>query len=172
MYVGDHTGDVRGAHTADAYSVAVATGPCDAAELRAARADVTWAFITFYCALVFGRSLYLGEPLTIPLHRLESGALLLFTFFMISDPKTTPDSRAGRILFAVLVAFGAAFVQFKLFRTNGLLWSLALFSLAVPLLDYLLPGTRYRWQEAERFPQPLLIQINQQKKGPYEPAHV
>jgi len=43
---------------------------------------------------VIGRSLYVGEPLTIPFHRLESGALLLFTFFMISDPKTTPDSRA------------------------------------------------------------------------------
>src|SRR5262245_13077807 len=71
---------------------------------RAARSDVTYAFIACYAALIFGRSLYLGEPLTIPLHRLESGALLLFTFFMISDPKTTPDSRAGRVLFAALVA--------------------------------------------------------------------
>ena len=26
---------------------------------------------------------------------------------MISDPKTTPDSRAGRVLFAAVVAFGA-----------------------------------------------------------------
>ena len=67
---------------------------------RASRSDVTYAFIAFYCALMFGRSIYLGEPMAIPLHRLESGALLLFTFFMISDPKTTPDSRAGRVLFA------------------------------------------------------------------------
>ena len=96
---------------------------------RAARSDVTYAFIVFYGALLFGRSLYLGEPLAIPLHRLESGALLLFTFFMISDPKTTPDSRAGRVLFAALVAFGAWYVQFRLFRTNGLLWSLAACSL-------------------------------------------
>ena len=66
---------------------------------RASRSDVTYAFIAFYCALIFGRSLYLGEPMTIPLHRLQSGALLLFTFFMISDPKTTPDSksRAGAV---------------------------------------------------------------------------
>jgi Na+-transporting NADH:ubiquinone oxidoreductase subunit NqrB len=112
---------------------------------RAARADVTYAFIAFYAALVFGRSVYLGEPLTIPLHRLESGALLLFTFFMISDPKTTPDSRAGRLLFAALVAFGAWYVQFRLFRTNGLLWSLAVWSIAVPVIDRLLPGRRYSW---------------------------
>jgi Na+-transporting NADH:ubiquinone oxidoreductase subunit NqrB len=112
---------------------------------RAARADVTYAFITFYCALMFGRSIYLGEPLVIPFHRLESGALLLFTFFMISDPKTTPDTRAGRVLFAALVAFGAWYVQFRLFRTNGLLWSLAACSMAVPLIDRLMPGHRYAW---------------------------
>lgn len=40
VYVGDHTGDVRGARAAGALSVAVATGPCDAAELRAAGAGV------------------------------------------------------------------------------------------------------------------------------------
>jgi len=112
---------------------------------RAARSDVTYAFIAFYMALVFGRSIWLGEPLTIPLHRLENGALLLFTFFMISDPRTTPSSRAGRILFAMLVACGAWYVQFRLFRTNGLLWSLAIVSITVPLIDWLLPGTRYEW---------------------------
>ncbi|MEU6026694.1 HAD family hydrolase [Streptomyces tauricus] len=40
VYVGDHTGDVRGARTAGALSVAVVTGPCDEDELRAAGADV------------------------------------------------------------------------------------------------------------------------------------
>ena len=115
---------------------------------RAARSDVTYAFIAFYMALVFGRSLWLGEPMAIPLHRLQSGALLLFTFFMISDPRTTPNSRAGRILFALLVAYGAWYVQFRLFRTNGLLWSLALFSTVVPLIDRLLPGTQYAWSRA------------------------
>ncbi len=112
---------------------------------RASRSDVTYAFIASYCALMFGRSFYLGEPMAIPLHRLESGGLLLFSFFMISDPKTTPDSRAGRVLFAALVAFTAWYVQFRLFRTNGLLWSLAAWSLAVPLIDRLLPGDRYSW---------------------------
>ena len=114
---------------------------------RAARSDVTYAFIAFYMALVFGRSIWVGEPLAIPLHRLESGALLLFTFFMISDPRTTPNSRAGRIVFAWLVAYGAWYVQFRLFRTNGLLWSLALFSMTVPLIDWLLPGGRYEWRQ-------------------------
>jgi Na+-transporting NADH:ubiquinone oxidoreductase subunit NqrB len=113
--------------------------------MRAGRSDVTLAFLGVYLALVIGRSLWLGEPMAIPLHRLQSGAMLLFAFFMISDPRTTPDSRAGRILFATLVAYGAWYVQFRLFRTNGLLWSLALLALTVPLIDWLLPGARYRW---------------------------
>ena len=113
--------------------------------MRAARSDVTLTFLAGWLALIFGRSLWLGEPVAIPVHRLQNGALLLFAFFMISDPRTTPDSRAGRIVFALLVAVGAWIVQFKLFRTNGLLWSLAICAFCVPLLDWLLPGTRYRW---------------------------
>jgi Na+-transporting NADH:ubiquinone oxidoreductase subunit NqrB len=113
---------------------------------RAARTDVTVAFLAFYVALVLGRSIYLGEPMAIPMHRLQSGALLLFAFFMISDPRTTPDSRMGRILFAGLVAFGGWYVQFRLFGTNGLLWSLAVCSLLVPLIDLVLPGRRYQWR--------------------------
>jgi Na+-transporting NADH:ubiquinone oxidoreductase subunit NqrB len=112
---------------------------------RAARSDVTWAFMAAYITLVFGRSLWLGEPLAIPLHRLENGALLLFTFFMISDPKTTPNSRAGRMVFAAAVATGAWYIQFRLFRTNGLLWALAIAALTVPVIDWLLPGRRYEW---------------------------
>ncbi|MEY7978567.1 HAD family hydrolase [Streptomyces pilosus] len=46
VYVGDHVGDVRGARTAGALSVAVASGPCDAAELRAAGADVVLTALT------------------------------------------------------------------------------------------------------------------------------
>lgn len=39
VYVGDHTGDIRGARKARAHSLAVATGPFAVEELRAAGAD-------------------------------------------------------------------------------------------------------------------------------------
>ncbi len=138
---------------------------------RASRTDVTLAFLATFLALVFGRSAWLGEPLAIPLHRLQNGALLIFAFFMISDPRTTPDSRVGRILFAALVAFGAAFVQFRLFRTNGLLWSLAAFSLVVPLIDWLLPGERYQWRKPVALPQ-LKAETQPMKGNVYEPIAV
>ena len=115
---------------------------------RAARSDVTIAFLAAYAGLVLARSAWLGEPMAIPIHRLQNGALLIFAFFMISDPRTTPDRRAGRVIFALVVALGAAFVQFRLFRTNGLLWSLAVFAPTVPLIDWLLPAAPHFWPAA------------------------
>jgi phosphoglycolate phosphatase len=50
VYVGDHVGDVRGARKAGAVSVAVATGPCDVHELRAAGADVVLTDLTEFPA--------------------------------------------------------------------------------------------------------------------------
>lgn len=114
---------------------------------RAARADITLAVLSFYIGLLIARALWLGDPLTIPLHQIESGALLIFAFFMISDPKTTPDSRAGRLIYAILVALTALYVQFGLFKPNGPLWGLIACSPLVPLLDRLFPGARYDWSK-------------------------
>ncbi len=59
VYVGDHVGDVRGARAAGALSVAVPTGPCDAAELRAAGADVVLDDLTHFPAWLAS---YPGDP--------------------------------------------------------------------------------------------------------------
>ncbi|HVS16663.1 MAG TPA: DUF2330 domain-containing protein [Thermoanaerobaculia bacterium] len=112
---------------------------------RALRSDVSWAFLGAYVALSLTRAAWLGDPWEVPLHALQSGALLLFAFFMISDPKTTPDARAARLLYAGLVAAGAAFVHFGMHRPNGFLWSLLALAPVVPLLDLLMPAARYRW---------------------------
>ena len=112
---------------------------------RAARSDVAYAFIGTFAAILFGRAMWIGQPLSVPLHQLESGSLLLFTFFMISDPKTTPNARIARFLFGALVAAGATFVAFVLFRPSGPIWSLVVLSPLVPLLDRIFPGRRYEW---------------------------
>ncbi|KIA62283.1 HAD family hydrolase [Nocardia vulneris] len=46
LFVGDHAGDMRGAQAAGVLAVGVTTGPCDAAELRAAGADVVLTDLT------------------------------------------------------------------------------------------------------------------------------
>lgn len=112
---------------------------------RARRAETTIGFLMLYGALLFGRALWLGDPMAIPLHQLQSGALLIFAFFMISDPKTTPDSATGRLLFASLVACVAFVIQFVFYVPNGPLLALFLTAPSVPLLDLLLRGRRYQW---------------------------
>ncbi|MBX9657604.1 MAG: RnfABCDGE type electron transport complex subunit D [Nitrospiraceae bacterium] len=135
---------------------------------RAARADVTLAFLAFYVGLLFARALWLGDPLTIPLHQIESGALLIFAFFMISDPKTTPDSRTGRIIYALFVTLVALYVQFGFFRPNGPLWGLIACALLVPLIDRLLPAVRYDWSRPTTgqpsVPVPLVLSLSHQRR--------
>lgn len=113
---------------------------------RAARSDVTFAFLGFYSALLLLRAIRLGDPLTIPLHQLESGALILFSFFMISDPRTTPDARIARILFAAIVAGVAYHLRFSYFSPNALIYALVVVSPVTILLDHLFPAERYEWR--------------------------
>ncbi|MFZ4702572.1 MAG: RnfABCDGE type electron transport complex subunit D, partial [Candidatus Methylumidiphilus sp.] len=112
---------------------------------RAERSDVTLTFLLAYPGLFFARALWLGDPWTIPLHQLSNGALLIFTFFMISDPKTTPDSRTGRILFAIMVACLAYLLRFKLYHPNALIFSLLACSVFVPILDRYFAGIQFNW---------------------------
>jgi Na+-transporting NADH:ubiquinone oxidoreductase subunit NqrB len=109
---------------------------------RAKRADIAIAFLGAYIAILFARAFYLGDPMTIPMKQTQSGALLLFTFFMITDPKTTPDRRSARLLFAALVAAFAAWLQFANFMPQALIYALFFASPLVPLLDCLFPRDR------------------------------
>jgi enediyne biosynthesis protein E5 len=109
---------------------------------RAKRADIAIAFLCTYVAILLARALYLGDPLAIPLKQMQSGALLLFTFFMITDPKTTPNRRSARVFFAVLVAAAGAWLQFAHFMPQALMYALFFTSPLVPLLDRLFPRDR------------------------------
>jgi Na+-translocating ferredoxin:NAD+ oxidoreductase RnfD subunit len=115
---------------------------------RALRSDVTIAFLLTFASLVIARTLYLGDPMAIAVHKLQSGALLLFAFFMISDPKTTPDARSMRIAFGVSVAALGWWLIARKFMPDGLMYALAGLSILVPAIDVLIPARRYSWDEA------------------------
>ena len=115
---------------------------------RAKRADIALAFLATYVAILLARAIYLGDPWAIPVKQMQSGAILLFAFFMISDPKTTPDTRLGRIVLAAAVAALAAFIQFVLWRPEGLMYALFLLSPLVPMIDRWRPiahAERFQW---------------------------
>ena len=75
---------------------------------------------------------------------LFSPEVLIFLFFMITDPKTVPTGRVGRIVFGFLVAVTSTLLmapQTNEFGTKvALLGGLALVCAARPILDRLLPA--------------------------------
>ncbi len=101
----------------------------------AQRLDVALAFLTCYASIVLLRGLYLGDPVAIALHQLQSGALLLFSFFMITDPKTTPVHRIARIGFGVAVAVVAAILQFTFYLSTAAIYALVALAPFVSLLN-------------------------------------
>jgi enediyne biosynthesis protein E5 len=113
---------------------------------RAHSGDISWAFLGFYLGGAAIRVELLGYQWPVWTHELSSGALLLFTFFMISDPRTTPDAARGRVAHAALVAAAALGWQFGLYANNGLIWVLVLCAPAIPLWDALWPAPRFQWQ--------------------------
>ena len=113
---------------------------------RATRLDLALTFIALWAAALLLRAQWLGEGLAIPLHQLCDGTLLIFSFFMITDPRATPDRRASRMLFAVVLVTLAYVLRFHFYQPDALLWALACVSPLSPVLDRLLPAQRFQWR--------------------------
>jgi Na+-transporting NADH:ubiquinone oxidoreductase subunit NqrB len=116
----------------------------------ARRGDIAIFFLASHGALLIARALWLGDPLAIPLHQLQSGSLLIFTFFMISDPRTSPDSRLGRVLFALAVALLAHRLAFFWQMRPALYVALIALSPLTLLIDRILPAERFCWTRSAK----------------------
>jgi Na+-transporting NADH:ubiquinone oxidoreductase subunit NqrB len=114
----------------------------------ARRSDIAIFFFGTHAALLFARALWLGDPFAIPVHQLQSGSLLIFTFFMISDPRTSPDSRLGRFIFAASVAGAAHYMAFFMQMRPALYIALIALSPFIFLIDKILPAERFSWKPA------------------------
>ncbi|MEM8981640.1 MAG: RnfABCDGE type electron transport complex subunit D [Pseudomonadota bacterium] len=112
---------------------------------RARYAETALSFLAMFAVLTLLRAGWLGDPLGIAFHQLSNGALLVFTFFMISDPKTAPNRPLGRCCYGALVAGMAFALEVVWFVTAAPVWALALLAPAVPAIDALWQGSRYRW---------------------------
>ena len=114
---------------------------------RARRADISWSFLACYVGALALRVAYLGQRWTVLEHQLMNGALLLFAFFMISDPMTSPNHPRARAIHAGVVAAIAFAWQFGFYAHNGMLWALFLVAPMVPMWDALWPAPKYQWKQ-------------------------
>ena len=114
---------------------------------RSSRLDVPLSFMGIYAALIFARALWLGDPFSIPLLRLQNGALILFAFFMISDPKTTPDGFWPRTLFIAAAALLSYVLTYHFFVADGPFYALAILCAMRPLIERFDKTNHYRWND-------------------------
>ena len=64
---------------------------------------------------------------------------------MISDPRTAPDSRLGRFIFAASVAALAHYMAFFMQMRPALYVALIVLSPFILLIDRILPAQRFSW---------------------------
>ncbi|QQR85936.1 MAG: RnfABCDGE type electron transport complex subunit D [Flavobacteriales bacterium] len=124
--------------------------------LRVGRIDTSLTFLLAFAALHFVRNvLYLGWGIDVWLHQLTNGSLLLFTFFMITDPATTPSAPRARIGWSIVVAVLAFLLSWRFFVNAAPVWALFFISSTTPFIDMLWKGERFDWLNARRTPRGL-----------------
>lgn len=121
---------------------------------RVQKLDTSLAFILTFSGLLFWRQVFvLGWPLDHFMHSISTGSLLLFGFFMISDPRTSPNHRIARIIWAVTIAIVAFYLAAFKWMYNTPIWVLVAAAPMVPLLDKIFSSASFEWK-------PSIISIN------------
>jgi hypothetical protein len=108
--------------------------------------DSSLGFLLTFGGLLYWRQvLSLGWPADYFLHSISSGSLLLFSFFMISDPRTSPNHPVARVFWAIAIAIGSFYLAAFRWMYNTPIWMLVALAPLVPILDLLFPGRSFQW---------------------------
>nr|WP_245894421.1 RnfABCDGE type electron transport complex subunit D [Chamaesiphon polymorphus] len=115
---------------------------------RVGRWDTSVAFFGSYALLEVARNIWLGWTLDVYVHKLMSGSLLLFALFMITDPRSIPNARSTRIVWAIAIAC-LTFILRNYFYINEAVF-IALFTISplTILLDKIRSAPQFEWQSS------------------------
>lgn len=121
---------------------------------RVQKLDVCFAFlITFLGAMYIRQVVYLNWPMDHFWQTMSTGSLLLFTFFMISDPKTAPDHAIARIAWGAAIGFISFYLASFKYVNGAPVKVLVMMAPLVPVLNSLFKARAFNWTDAGiRFP--------------------
>ncbi|AFZ16150.1 RnfABCDGE type electron transport complex subunit D [Allocoleopsis franciscana] len=114
---------------------------------RVGRWDTTVAFLGAYTLLEAIRNLWLGWTWDVFSHRLMSGSLLLFALFMITDPRSIPNTRISRMIWAGCIAILTFILRNNFFIPTSVFWALFALSPLIVILDLIWSSSRFSWDE-------------------------
>lgn len=80
-----------------------------------------------------------------------SGSLLLFALFMITDPRTIPNARISRLIWAVSIALLTFILRNYFFVSTAVLWALIALAPLSILLDWIWTAPRFSWNSSLDF---------------------
>lgn len=113
---------------------------------KAGRIDTGISFLLTLFLLDFLRLIvYQGWELDVLFHKYMNGSLLLFSFFMITDPATTPNHKKARIIWAASIALISFLLQSFYQIQTAPFWTLFFVSPLTILFDMLLKARKFEW---------------------------
>ncbi len=113
---------------------------------KVGRWETSIAFLVSYIGLETGRNLWLGFGWDVWFHQFSSGSLLLFAFFMITDPRSIPNARSSRFIWSIGLAGLTFILQHQFYISTALFWSLFCLSPLTVVLDWLWEAPRFQWR--------------------------
>lgn len=120
---------------------------------RVNRLDVCLTFLGSLFILEYMRTVaYQGWEMDVLVHKFSSGTLLLFTFFMITDPMTTPNSKKSRIIWAIILASATFFMSNWVQLYTAPIWVLFFMTPITVLLDKIYPSAKFEWIKEKESP--------------------
>ena len=114
---------------------------------RVGRWDTTVAFLGVYTLLEALRNFWLGWTWDVFCHRLMSGSLLLFALFMVTDPRSIPNARISRVIWAVCIAVLTFILRNQFFISTAVFWALFALAPLTILLDWFWSSSRFSWTD-------------------------
>lgn len=112
---------------------------------KVGRWDTSFMFLATYAVLEGIRNLWLGWTWDVLFHRLTSGSLILFALFMITDPRSIPNAKIARLIWAVAIAVLTFIFRNIFFNTDAVFYALFLISPLTVLCDRLWNAPRFQW---------------------------
>jgi enediyne biosynthesis protein E5 len=110
------------------------------------------SFLIVFAGLLFIRqTIYLGWPMDYFLQTVSTGSLLLFSFFMITDPKTTPNHSIAKIIWSTAIAACAFYLATFKFIHAAPIFVLVFAQPLVPLLDKLFKAKPFQWNNPIKY---------------------
>ena len=120
--------------------------------LKVGRLDTAFAFIGLYAVLRFAYVvLYLGWGADVWLHQMQNGTLLLFSFFMITDPRTTPNHPKARMIWSGVLAIAVFIASIYFYVQTAAVWALFLLSVFTPLFDRIFQSQQFQWNINKKY---------------------